>query len=148
MELSDAIAIPGITPEAQFLEIPEQPTLVGDLLIKGTLTVEGATELQETLEVTGATTLSDTCEVTGATTLSDTLDVTGISNFMAMLNANGGITTPSITTGSLAFAGGGGGVSGTVPGDLNVAGDVTAGSTSLKNHTHQDAEGRPTSPPQ
>jgi len=53
------------------------------------------------------------------------------------------LTASSVTTGGLAFSGGGG-----VTGNLEITGgDVSANGVSLSTHIHTDAEGRPTSTP-
>ena len=136
LELTDAFAIAGINPEASFLPVPEKPTLMAIFLINGNVEIAGS------LNVTNNTTLQSDCEVVGKTTLNGavdcgaTLDVTGITTIQAMLNALGGITTPAITTGGLAFSGGGG-VDGEIGGDLKATGDVVAGGVSLKTHVHQ-----------
>ena len=148
LELTDAFAIAGINPEASFLPVPEKPTLNGDFLINGNVEIAGS------LNVTDNTTLQSDCEVVGKTTLTDavdcgaTLDVTGITTIQAMLNALGGITTPAVTTGGLAFSGGGG-FDGEIGGDIKTTGDVVAGTVSLKTHIHPTTkEGAPTGPPQ
>lgn len=73
------------------------------------------------------TTITGTLDVTGATKLASTLDVA------ALASLNG-----------LAVVGAG---TATMAGGLSATDDITSGGTSVVNHTHLDAEGRPTQPP-
>ena len=107
----------------------------GDItLTVGSTTIEGSeiaiTDGTGTIGISGGT-----IDLNGVT-----IDPSGM--LMGTVAQFTALTASSITTGGLAFSGGGG-----VTGNLDVAGDVSANGISLSTHVHTDAEGRPTSTP-
>ena len=149
LELTDCFAFAGINPEAKFFPIPDKPTLNGDFLIngnveiKGSLNVQDETILMDTLLVESSVSCNSTVDIDGELYVSSSATVDGV------LMANSGITTPSITTGAIAFSAGGSGFDGEIPSTIKVNGDVIADGISLKNHVHSNGNnGAPTGPAQ
>lgn len=98
-------------------------TMEEDLLVKGTLTVNGASTLKSTLAVTGATTLSSTLAA-GNTTITGTLSTSG----KATLNSLG-VTNNATVGGTLGVTG-----NTTIGGTLGVTGNSTFTGTSTFNN--------------
>lgn len=104
----------------------------GNLLVRGTATVSGATTLAaitcSSLTCSGNATVGGTLGVTGATTLAavtcTTLTTSGNVTVGGTLNVTGAVTFAAVACASLAVSG-----SATVGGELTVTGGATIGST-------------------
>ena len=112
-------------------------TLSGNVLVQGTLGVQGATDLQGVLGVQGATTLKGSLGVQGAATLQGTVDIQGpLSLASAALTGDlsvGGNTTLGNQTSDTVTVSGTLGVQGitSIHGSLNVTQGLTVSGSSL-----------------
>ena len=120
-DYSDGIALVGLNPLSTAITIPTTIRQNGDMVHTGDYTHTG------NLTRTGDTTL------TGDYTQTGDMTVTGNVQINGNLTVTGAIIGASVAAG--AYTGTGGGAM-TMTVDLTTTGDLTAGTISLKNHTH------------
>ncbi|MCP3683339.1 MAG: hypothetical protein GY861_11680 [bacterium] len=103
-----------------------------------------------TTTATGDVTIN--CSNANINASSKTTVTTPLAEFSQNVKINGtlevvGAATSAVSFSAPSFAGSGGGGTMTI-GDITVSGDATIGGIAYLGHTHEDAEGRPTSTPQ